>query len=280
MQNTQFHGKIALISGAGSGIGYELALELANQGATIIGTDIRQDRVDSLVNDLSNKGKIVSGYVVDHTDEKQVNDFSKQVLEKYGRVDILCCNAGVAVTGKVVNTPIEDWQWITDINYWGQVYLINQFVPLMKNRNEGWVLITASAAGLIPFAGMSAYCATKAAMVFLANVMQMELRNHNIKVSALCPGAINTNILKDGRIEGDKNKTLAIKLYSMMGAHPSKVAKAGIRGLKKNKAIIRTPLYHIVLYHFLYRFCPSLLLRFGAFLFNRGWNFIGPLMKE
>jgi len=280
MNSTEFHGKIALISGAGSGIGYELALELANQGATIIGTDIQQDRINSLVDDLKKKGKNVSGYVVDHTDKQQVDDFSKQILEKYGRVDILCCNAGVASSSPVVDTPMKDWQWVTGINYWGQVYLINQFVPQMKNRKEGWVLITASLAGLVPFAGMSVYCATKAAMVFLANIMQMELRQYNIKVSALCPGVINTNIVKDGKIPGDKNKELAMKIYSKFGTHPSKVAKTGIKGLKKNKAIIRVPLHHAILLHFLYRFCPSLLLRIGSFLFNRGWTFIGPLMKS
>lgn len=279
MASNPYRSKTALISGAGSGIGYELASQLADHGATIIVTDIRKARVDKTVEMISKKGVKVHGYVVDHADSAQVEDFSRQVMADIGRVDILCCNAGIGHSGTIGNIPLKDWEWVVDINFWGQIYLINQFVPAMMERNQGWVLITASAAGLFPLAGMSAYCCTKSALVFLANIMQMELRKHNINVSALCPGIINTNIIRDGKLQGEANRAFAIKMYEKIGTHPSKVARAGLRGLRRNKAIIPGPFYHSFLNHFLYRLCPPLLLRWGAFLYKRGWNFLGPLLK-
>ena len=279
MASNPYRGKTALISGAGSGIGYELAMQFADHGANIIATDIRQERVDKLVEIIRKKGVEVYGYAVDHSDFTQVEEFAKQVLSEAGQVDILCCNAGIGQSGTIGNIPIKDWQWVVNINFWGQIYLINQFVLSMIERNEGWVLITASGAGLFPLAGMSAYCCTKSAMVFLANTMQMELRKHNINVSALCPGVINTNIIRDGKLQGEANQAFAIKMYEKIGTHPAKVARAGIRGLRRNKAIIRTPVYQIALNHFLYRLWPPLLLRLGSFLYKRGWNFLGPLLK-
>jgi short-subunit dehydrogenase len=279
MGSNPYRGKTALISGAGSGIGYELAVQFADHGANIIVTDIRKERIDKAVEIISKKGVKVQGYVVDHSDFTQVEDFCRQVLADIGQVDILCCNAGIGHSGSIGNVPIKDWEWVVGINYWGQIYLINQFVPPMMERNCGWVLITASAAGLFPLAGMSAYCCTKSALVFLANIMQMELRKHNINVSALCPGIINTNIIRDGKLQGEVNQAFATKMYEKIGTHPSKVARTGIRGLRRNKAIIPAPFYHVFVNHFLYRLWPPLLLRWGAFLYERGWNFLGPLLK-
>ena len=279
MRSNPYQSKTALISGAGSGIGYELAVQFADHGANIIATDIRKERIEKVVEIIREKKVKVHGYAVDHSDFTQVEEFGRQVLAENGQVDILCCNAGIGHSGTIGNIEMKDWKWVVNINFWGQIYLINQFVPLMMERNQGWVLITASGAGLFPLAGMSAYCCTKSAMVFLANTMHMELRKHNINVSALCPGVINTNIIRDGKLQGEANQAFAIKMYEKIGTHPSKVARAGIRGLRRNKAIIRTPLYHIALNHFLYRLWPSQLLRLGAQLYKRGWNFLEPVLK-
>ena len=279
MQN-DFYGKNALVTGAGSGIGYELALQLAQQGAVIIATDIHQDGLDKLNTEITALGGDMFSYLVDHSDESQVSEFVDQVLDKHEHVDILCCNAGVFHQGKIGEFSLDEWKWLMNINYWGQVYLIDRIVPEMKKNNRpGWILITASGAGLMPICGFGPYGSSKAALVILANIMQMELRQYNIHVSALCPGVIATNIMRSGKIQGESNQSTMIKLYDKMGTHPRKVAKAGIKGLKQNKAIIRTPLWHLQATHVMYKLCTRCFLRLGSFLFKRGWSIIGPILK-
>ncbi len=280
MSKHQFHGKIALISGAGSGIGLELAKHLGKEGAIIVGTDINPTRVSEMVNTLKRDGVNVNGYTVDHADVAAVEALARKVLSEVGEVDILCCNAGVGHGKKIDVIPLDEWKWVMDINLWGVIYLIHFFLPAMVAKKQGQILITASGAGLFPLAGMAPYCMTKTAMVTLTNVMRMELKAHNINVSALCPGIINTNIIKDGIIAGDKNKTFAQKFYAAWGTHPSKVAKAAVRGLRKNKGIIVTPRYQLMMNYLMYRISPALIVALGRFLYKRGWNFIGPVLKD
>jgi short-subunit dehydrogenase len=280
MNKFQFQGKVALISGAGSGIGFELAKQLGKEGATIIGTDINTDRVRKMVISLKSAGIKAFGYTVDHADVSAVEELARKIQVDIGSVDILCCNAGVGHGTKIDAIPLKDWKWVIDINLWGVIYMIHFFLPSMIEKKQGQILITASGAGLFPLAGMAPYCMTKSALVTLTNVMRMELKIHNINVSALCPGIINTNIIADGIIQGDKNKTYAQKFYASWGTHPSKVAKAAIKGMKKNKGIIPTPRYHVMMNYLMYRLSPALIVGLGRFLYKRGWNFIGPLLKE
>jgi short-subunit dehydrogenase len=280
MNKFQFQGKTALISGAGSGIGLELAKQLGKEGATIIGTDINADRVKEMVSTLKSAGIKTFGYTIDHTDVSAVEELAEKIQSEFRTIDILCCNAGVGHGAKIESIPLKEWKWVIDINLWGVIYMIHFFLPSMIAKKQGQILITASGAGLFPIAGMAPYCMTKTALVTLTNVMRMEMKVHNINVSALCPGIINTNIINDGIIQGDKNKTYAQKFYTTWGTHPSKVAKAAIKGLKKNKGIIPTPRYHVMMNYLMYRLSPSLLVGMGRFLFKRGWNFIGPLMKD
>lgn len=274
-----FRDKVVIVTGAGSGIGYELALQMAKQGANIIATDISQEGLDKLSKEVSHTGSTMASYIVDHSDETQVAKFVDQVLVGYDRVDVLCCNAGVFHQGKIGEFPLDEWKWVMNINYWGQVYLIDRFVPEMKKNKQGWILITASGAGLMPICGFGPYGSSKSALVNLANIMQMELRKYNINVSALCPGVIATNIMRSGKIQGQNNQSTMIKMYDKLGTHPRKVAKAGVKGLIKNKAIIRIPLWHIQGMHVIYKLGTGLFLRLGSFLYNRGWSIIGPILK-
>jgi short-subunit dehydrogenase len=280
MVSMQFNGKTALISGAGSGIGLELAINLGERGATIVGTDIDSKRVEGMLNILENKGIKAIGYTVDHGNLSDVESLFQKVKSDVGPVDVLCCNAGVGHSGKIGSIPLEEWKWVMDVNLWGVIYLVHFFVPSMIERKQGHVLITSSGAGLFPVAGMAPYCATKTAVFTLANIMRMELNGHNINVTALCPGIINTNIIKDGKIQGANNLTFMDKFYTKWGAHPSNVAKAAVKALQKNKGIALTPRYHVMTNYLLYRLSPTLIVGLGRLLFKRGWNFIGPTLKN
>lgn len=279
MTASTYQGKTVLISGAGSGIGLELAKEFGRRGAVIIGTDINENRVQEMVATLKAMGVRAAGHTVNHADPVDVEAFSKRVLEENGPVDILCCNAGVGHGKAVEQTPLEDWKWVMDINLYGAVYLVHYFLPSMIQRKQGHILITASGAGLFPIAGMAPYCMSKSAMVVMANVLRMELKMHNINVSALCPGVINTQIIKNGRMGDQKGQAVAEKFYAQQGVSPAVVARSAVRGVSRNKAIIQTPIYHVAGIYLMYRLVPGLLLWIGSLLRKRGWTFLGPFLK-
>jgi NAD(P)-dependent dehydrogenase (short-subunit alcohol dehydrogenase family) len=276
----QIAGKTALISGAGSGIGLALARELGKRGATVIGTDIREDRVDSMLGELKNSGIKAFGYKVDHTKLADVEALVQKVQKEVGQVDILCSNAGVGHGGKIDTVTLDDWKWVIDINLWGTIYLINCFLPSMVERKQGQIMITASGAGLCPLGFMAPYSMTKAALVSLVTVMRMDLAIHNINVTALCPGIIKTNVMKDGKLRGKDNTTGAIEFYETKGLDPAMVAKKGVNGLINNKAIIYAPWGQVAIPYLLYRLSPDLVVALGRMLAKQGANFLGPYFKD
>ena len=276
-----FNGKVALISGAGSGIGLELAKEFGRHGAIVVGTDIRQDRVVEMKQILAGLGIVAHGYCVDHAQREQVERLRATIQTEVGHVDILCANAGIGHGGRIGAIPHAEWQWVIDVNLWGAIHMVNLFLPAMIERQRGWVLITSSGAALCPSAGMAPYNVGKFAKLGLAQTMYMELKSQGIKVSALCPGIIATKIIRDGKIHGQQNTRHALDIYaegSRQSVPASVVARDAVAGLAAGKPVIRTPLKHILLGDLLMRVSRKLFLDIGAALFKRGRNYIGPLV--
>lgn len=278
--NQQIKGKTALISGAGSGIGLALAKEFGRLGAKVIGTDIHQNRLDSLLAELKGSGVEAFVYKVDHSNFDEVKALAAKVQKDVGNVDILCCNAGIGIGGKIDAVTLDDWKWIININLWGTIYLINLFLPSMVARKQGNIMITASGAGLCPLGGMGPYSMTKSALVALTTVMRMDLAVHNINVSALCPGVIRTNIMKDGKLFGEENTKNAIEFYEAKGIDPSIVAKTAIKGLMKKKGIIHAPWGQVAVPFIFYRISPTFVVWLGRKLFKQGRNLLGPYLKD
>ncbi len=257
-----FKGKTAIVTGAGSGVGREMALQLSEKGSTVIITDIVKDRIDEVVSEIRNKGAKCKGYLVDHGKFDDVKTFSEDFFSEWGHVDILCSNAGVFLGGRVDEVSIKDWEWMMSINYWGAVYLAHFFVPKMIERKKGSILITASAAGFIGLPWMSAYCSSKYAMVGFAESLRLELIKYNIKVSVLCPGTINSNFAKDGRIyihskKGKNVKDISVKILEKFGSNPSIVAKQGLLALEKDNGMRMPPRYKMVPVSLFKRLLPS-----------------------
>ena len=270
-----FRNKTAIVTGGGSGIGRALALELADAGARVLITDRVRKRVDEVVKELKGKGAEVAGWRVDHSRFDEVKGFCEKVLADWGGVDVLCCNAGVGHGAKIEDISIEDWEWVLGVNLWGPIYMVHLFVPQMIQRAQGWILITASGLGIMPAPGAAPYVTSKYAMVGLAESLRSELHVHNINVTALCPGVINTSIVQDGRVDlqnekGQNAKSKVVDFYASKGVEPRIVAQDGLRALSQDIGIMPSPLHAWPLY-FLHRFSPGLYSSMARYVWKKGW---------
>ncbi|RPH52977.1 MAG: SDR family NAD(P)-dependent oxidoreductase [Desulfobacteraceae bacterium] len=169
-----FRGKVVVVTGAGSGIGRATAVAFASEGAKVILSDVSEERLTEVKKEIEHKGADALLYKADVSDRSQVKALADFVMEKYGRIDILHNNAGVAVGALVENTSIKDWEWIFGINFWGVVYGIDSFLPFMIAQKSGHIVNTASLFGLIGVPAAGAYCATKFAVVGLSEALRAE----------------------------------------------------------------------------------------------------------
>lgn len=270
-----FEGKVATVTGAGSGIGRALARELALSGARVAVTDRLQERIDQVVRELAGLGAEARGYLVDHANKTMVETFSKKVLNDFGRVDVLCLNAGVGIGGLVEEYTLDDWEWLLGNNLWSVIYMIHHFVPTLIRQGRGEILITASAAGLLGMPGILPYSTAKFGLVGLSESLRMELSRHNITVSVLCPGVIRTGIVNDARMHmkdfgGPDFSVRMQELFQKRGLDPSRVARKALRRLARGRAVTTIPSYVWFLW-LLKRLCPFL-YDFGfRFLWRKGW---------
>lgn len=273
MDMNMFKGKNAIVTGAGSGIGQELALQLADKGANVFITDIVKERVDQMVREIKAKGVKAAGSRVDHSKVDEVGKFARDYFSQWRHVDILCCNAGIGVGGNFKELTLKDWEWVMGINLWGAIYMLHYFASKMIDRHSGSILITASGAGIIGIPGMAPYCTSKFAMVGLAETLRTELYKYNIKVSALCPGIINTNIIKGGKImfadkSGHTAQSMVEKFYQKFGVSPAIVARQGISALRRDTGIKVSPGFQMWPVYAIKRLSPSLYQAMSRFFFK------------
>jgi NADP-dependent 3-hydroxy acid dehydrogenase YdfG len=237
-----FKDKVTVVTGAGSGIGRATALAFAKKGADLILVDNNPARLDEVAAEIKKIGARVLTRTVDVSKRSEVEDLAAFVLKERGRVDILFNNAGVSVGGSVADTSIEDWEWIFSINFWGVLYGVKAFLPIMIKQKYGHIVNTSSQMGLCATPGTPAYCTTKFAVAALGESMRAEVRKYNIGVSTICPGLIRTNIVVGGRVnirEGAvANRKMLEKVYANYGWLPDRVAKAVLRAVRRNKSVV------------------------------------------
>lgn len=191
----QFQDKVAVITGGASGIGLATARALAAKGAKLVLADIEQGPLDEAVAAFAAHGTPCLGVRCDVGDKAGVDALADRAWNRFGAVHVVFNNAGVAVSGPTAEMTHADWEWLMRVNLWGPIHGVEAFVPRMiEQRQGGHVLFTASFAGLVPNVGLGPYCVTKYGVVALAEVLQKELRAHEIGVSVLCPMRVITNI--------------------------------------------------------------------------------------
>jgi NAD(P)-dependent dehydrogenase (short-subunit alcohol dehydrogenase family) len=193
------NGKVAVITGGGSGIGRAMAERFAAAGMHIVLADVDEVRLRTVEADLGERGTQVLPVLCDTSLEESVQELARRTLERFGGAHVLCNNAGVAGVGDPWNGPMSVWEWVVDINLYGVVHGIRAFLPIMLDQGEGHIVNTASMAGLLAMPGLAPYNATKSAVVAISEGLFVEqvAKGSPVRVSVLCPSFVKSNLMVD-----------------------------------------------------------------------------------
>jgi NAD(P)-dependent dehydrogenase (short-subunit alcohol dehydrogenase family) len=198
----KFKDKVAVVTGAASGIGFALADRFASVGMKVVLADIEEPALERARQQLADKGAPALSVLTDVSKAADVEALATRTYDEYGAVHILCNNAGVSMGGLCWEHTPADWEWVLGVNLWGVVHGIRAFVPrMLAGGQTGHIVNTASVAGLLTSPYISAYEVTKHAVVALTESLRMELEVSGSKISAsvLCPGFVQTNIADSAR---------------------------------------------------------------------------------
>jgi NAD(P)-dependent dehydrogenase (short-subunit alcohol dehydrogenase family) len=194
------NGKVAFITGGASGIGLAMAEAFGREGMSVMLADIEAGALDAAVTGLREKQVRAEGVICDVTSRDAVRAAALETIAKFGKVHVVCNNAGVGSGGPMGTVPARDWDWVVDVNLMGVVYGMETFAPLIESHGEGGHFVnTASMAGMVSPPGMEPYCATKFAVVAMSEGWAGQLAGKNIGVSILCPGFVKTRIHESRR---------------------------------------------------------------------------------
>jgi NAD(P)-dependent dehydrogenase (short-subunit alcohol dehydrogenase family) len=194
-------GRVAVVTGAASGIGRAMARRFAAEGMRVVLADIERPPLDEVAAELAGAGAEVLAVATDVSDPGQVDDLAAATVDAFGAVHVLCNNAGVGGGGQLWEVPLGDWQWVIGVNLWGVIHGLRSFVPLMVEQDEGHVVNTASMAGLTSSPFMAPYNVSKHGVVTVSETLHAELamRGSKVGVTVLCPGWVNTRIADSDR---------------------------------------------------------------------------------
>ena len=244
MQKSIWNEAVAIVTGGGSGIGRALAKAMSLRGTNVIVTDIDLEKAVAVANEC---GINASAFQVDVRDEKMVKSIVEESFKKYGRLDFIFNNAGIGVAGETFEIPTALWDRIIDINLKGVLYGVLAAYPIMVKQGYGYIVNTASLAGLGPAALMAPYSMTKHAVVGLTHSLRVEAAPLGVQVNVICPSAIETPIL-DSFNPADLPTVPwtpnARRYLSNLAAPPypvSKMAEEVLRAIEKNKSTIVLP---------------------------------------
>ena len=200
-------GGVAVVTGAGSGIGRALAQQLAASGSALAIADIDEKGLADTAALLSAKQAALSTHILDVSDEAAVRSLAEDVVARHGRVTLLINNAGVALHGTFEEISIDDLRWLMGINFWGVVYGVKYFLPILKQQPRAQIVNLSSVFGIIAPTGQSAYSASKFAVRGFTEVVRHELEGTSVSVSCVHPGGIHTPIAKRARLGAHASET-------------------------------------------------------------------------
>lgn len=247
---TEVAGKTAFITGGGSGVGFGQAQVFAEAGCRVAIADIRQDHLDQAMAHFVGTGAEVMPLRLDITDRAAYAAAADTVEVELGPVQLLFNTAGVSIFGPMQNATPEDWQWQLDVNLWGVINGIQTFLPRMLDRGDDCHIVnTASMSAFVALPGTGLYCATKMAVRGVSECLAMDLAETRVRVSMLCPGAVNTNIHEavltrpahlgaTGYYGADPAMLARLKDVISVGMEPDQLARHVLKGVEEDQLYI------------------------------------------
>ncbi len=260
-----FRDKVALITGASSGIGEAAALALAREGAKLVLVARDAPRLDAVRRRCEELGAEAAAHVCDVTDETQVNALADAVHARHPALDLLVSNAGAVMAGFLVDVETADWRRLFDLNVMGVVHGCRAFVPRMQQRKQGHLVMMASAAALSGQRAMSTYCASKFALMGLSESLRAELHRDGIGVTVICPSYVQTPIEQKvklvGRMDNEKARARIAGEFRRGGLKPEQVAARTLTAVRRRQSLV-TIGRDARFAHILKRWAPGLLERY------------------
>ncbi len=230
----ELEGKVAFVTGGASGMGLAMVRSFLRAGMKVVAADI-EDAALALVRAEFGGNNAFMALKVDVTDRDAMAHAADETERAFGKVHVVCNNAGVAVAGSIDSMSYKDWDWVLGVNLNGVVNGLQTFIPRIQRHGEGGHIVnTASMAGQMAIPGLSVYNASKYAVVGISETIRQELAPSNIGVSVLCPGIVATNIFSSGRnrpneMKGDGPVDSASLMFSADGASASSTSDASAR---------------------------------------------------
>lgn len=235
-----FAGRSVLVTGAASGMGFEIARQTALAGAKVLLTDIVDD-----VNDAAEKvGHGAKAMIVDVSDRDQVGAAIDRVVADHGRLDFIFNNAGLAIFGEVEEVSIELFEKIIDVNLKGVAYGVKLgYDQMIKQGGGGHIVNTASAAGFVPVPLQTHYCATKHGVVGMGKTLALEGAKHDVHVTTFCPGFVQTGMMTNNTLRGSMDIPEITALMPVGALSAEEAVRRLLRGVVKRKLVVVTPWY-------------------------------------
>jgi len=254
-----FKEKVAVITGAGSGMGRYLAVLLAKDGADVVLCDVNETTLNETKEMLRKYNVSVSSHLLDVSDKDAIEALPEKVIEQHGKVDLVFNNAGVTTGSHFKDMDEDNWDWVMGINFDGVINSTRAFIPHMIDRPEAAIVNTSSIFGMVAVPGQTVYHATKFAVRGFTESLAMEMAdtNPNLQIHCVHPGHIGTNIASDARMDDQdfnedeegvsrsiftrnapKSQEEMGNMFKEGGMHPSKAAQIILNGVKKNKSRI------------------------------------------
>ena len=258
-----FHGKVAVITGAGSGIGRALASRLAGEGARLALSDVNETALAETVRQLQPDAE-ARAYRVDVSRREEVFAHAAQVEAELGPPRVLFNNAGTTLIGTFENQTVEEIRWLLDINLWGVIHGTKAFLPGMLARREGCIVNLSSVFGLVGFPTHSAYNMSKFGVRGLTECLWSELEGTGVEAVCVHPGGINTGFETRSRMSaasGERERMMKAKAATLMSTSPDECAKSILDGVRRGKRRIVTGRHSRLLF-LLTRLMPSAYPRF------------------